>query len=343
MILLTSTSDLVQVVTGGTQAIKVHASYVDINASNVVTPGRLNTAIASATTTSVVASPGSGVSRNLKFLSIANTDASASDAVTVQHTDGTTVIQLQKITLPAGYTMTYNADGGGWALLDKSGGVAISPLAGRFLAVTAVLTGTTTFTTGASTNTIRARLQASGGSGGGNPATAGSAGGGGSAGGYAEWTVAVTPNTAYTCAVGASVTGTSNAAGTVGNATTLTIGGTTCTANAGTAGAVGTTALVSAAGGAAPAVSTNGTVNASAQCGGNSVALTAADGSNVGGNGGGSDFGSGGLGGNAATGAAGGNAVGFGAGGGGSNAGSAATARAGGSSGAGILVVEEFS
>jgi hypothetical protein len=58
MILLTTSSDLIQIITGGTQQIKVHASYVDVNGSTV-TPGRTNTAIASAATTTVVGGPGS--------------------------------------------------------------------------------------------------------------------------------------------------------------------------------------------------------------------------------------------------------------------------------------------
>jgi len=44
MLLLTSTSDLVQVVTGQAVTTDVHASWVD-NASGTITPGRTNTAI----------------------------------------------------------------------------------------------------------------------------------------------------------------------------------------------------------------------------------------------------------------------------------------------------------
>ena len=44
MIQLAATTDLLQLVTGGTQVVKVHASYVDLTGTTV-TPGRLNTSI----------------------------------------------------------------------------------------------------------------------------------------------------------------------------------------------------------------------------------------------------------------------------------------------------------
>ena len=120
MILLASTSDLVQIITGGTQSIQVHASYVDITALGTVTPGRLNTTITSATTTTVVGSPGASTYRNVKTLSICNTDASVADTVTVQHTDGTIVVVLVSLSLPAGYTMT-STDGISWVLTNANG------------------------------------------------------------------------------------------------------------------------------------------------------------------------------------------------------------------------------
>jgi|SRR5579862_7519417 len=345
MIILASTSDLVKVITGSALNLDVHASYLDFNGT-AVTPGAQDTNISTATTTTVVSSPGSSVQRNIKTLTFHNKDASNSNLITIEHVSSTgpTTVVLHAITLPAGYT--FSTDGVNWLLLDANGNQVVSSnTPGRFLKATTILTGTTSFTTSSATNSIWARLLGSGASGGGNPATAGTAGGGGSAGGYAEWVVAVSPSTTYTCAVGASKTGTSNAAGTNGSATTLTIGATTCTANGGNAGAVGTTAIVAAAGGAAPSVSTNGTLNASGASGQSSVvfATPASVGSPVGGAGGSCDFGGGGLGATTAAGAVGGNAVGFGGGGGGSTAGTAATARAGGSSAAGLLIIYEYS
>ena len=69
MIILASTADLVRVVTSHAALVEVHASYVDLNGTTV-TPGRLNTLITTATTVTVVASPGAATVRNLKHLNI---------------------------------------------------------------------------------------------------------------------------------------------------------------------------------------------------------------------------------------------------------------------------------
>lgn len=166
MILLTSTSDLIQVVSGSTSALDVQASYVDLSGATV-TPGRTNTAIASAATTTVVGSPASSTQRTVKFLSIQN--KGAAETVTVKHTDGTTAVQLQSLSLGSGYTLVYN-EGSGWTLFDASGNIQTAIGPGRFLKRTVILNGTTTFTTTAATNSIIARMLAGGGQGGGGAA-----------------------------------------------------------------------------------------------------------------------------------------------------------------------------
>jgi hypothetical protein len=111
MLLLTSTSDLVQVITGAAGAIAVHASYVDNNAGTI-TPGRTNTAsIATAATTTVVASPAASTQRNVKLLNIFNSHASISNLVTLQHTDGTNVEILWRGTLKPGESASLNEAG----------------------------------------------------------------------------------------------------------------------------------------------------------------------------------------------------------------------------------------
>lgn len=120
MLLLTSTSDIVRVVTGAAADIEVHASYVDNNAGTI-TPGRTNTpSITTATTTTVVGSPGSGVQRNLKHLNITNNHASVACAVTVDHTDGTNPVELMSFILLPGENMIFNAEGR-WAHRDAQG------------------------------------------------------------------------------------------------------------------------------------------------------------------------------------------------------------------------------
>jgi hypothetical protein len=87
MLILASTADKVQLTTGAAATIDVHASYMDFDGTNV-TPGRKNTAITTATTTDIVASPLTSVFRNVKSLTIANKDV-ISCTCTVKHTDGT--------------------------------------------------------------------------------------------------------------------------------------------------------------------------------------------------------------------------------------------------------------
>jgi hypothetical protein len=119
VILLTSTSDKIQVITSAAGQIDVHASYVDL-ASSVVTAGRLNTRIATATTTDVVASPAASTTRNVKNIKVGNNHASVSNTVTLQHTDGTNVIILEQVTLLPGERMGYE-EGSGIRVFDSAG------------------------------------------------------------------------------------------------------------------------------------------------------------------------------------------------------------------------------
>lgn len=120
MILLTSTSDIVRVITGSAvTTISVHASWVD-NASGTITPGRTNTNITTATTTTVVASPGASTQRNLKTMYIENSSASTSTTITVQHFDGTTSSNIISVTLLGGENLNLREDGS-WVHRDANG------------------------------------------------------------------------------------------------------------------------------------------------------------------------------------------------------------------------------
>src|SRR6185437_9325682 len=120
MLLLTSTSDLVQVVTGSAGTINVHASYMDNNAGTI-TPGRTNTAaITTAATTTVVGSPGSSIQRNLKMLDVFNADASVANLITGKHTDGTNAETLWSGTLLAGEMIVMD-EAGLWTKYSASG------------------------------------------------------------------------------------------------------------------------------------------------------------------------------------------------------------------------------
>lgn len=121
MLLLTSTSDKLQVISGSTGDLRVHADYID-NLAGAISPDRKNTAsIATATTTDVVLSPAASTQRNVKTLSVFNNHATTSNLVTVQHTDGTTVEPLTSVTLLAQELLLWTDDG--WQVYDSSGRV----------------------------------------------------------------------------------------------------------------------------------------------------------------------------------------------------------------------------
>lgn len=214
---------------------------------------------------------------------------------------------------------------------------------GRFLQNTCFSTGVA-IVLNAATNKIRVRLQAGGGGGGGvaTAAVSGGGAGGGSAGGYAEKTFAVTPGGTYTYAVGTAGTASGAFAsnGGVGGNTTFTVGGTTVTTVGGNGG-IGITAAVAidAIGGAAPAISTNGDLNATGAPGGPGASVSATV--CLSGAGGSSLFGAGGNAFNTQN--AGSPATGNGAGGSGGCCVNGGASVGGGAGTAGLICVDEYS
>lgn len=121
MLLLTSTSDVLRVVTAASASINVHASWMDLNAG-AVTPGRTNTpAITGAATTTIVASPAASTQRNVRGVYITNNHATASCQVTVQHFDGSTANDLIGVTLLPGENLIFGEEGE-WTHHDTQGG-----------------------------------------------------------------------------------------------------------------------------------------------------------------------------------------------------------------------------
>jgi len=106
MLILASTSDRLQLTTSAAGSIDVHASWMD-NVAGAVGPGRTNTpTITTAAVVNVVASPAGGTQRNVKTIHIRNRGAAA-NLVSVVHTDGTTNVTLQSVTLQPGATLQY--------------------------------------------------------------------------------------------------------------------------------------------------------------------------------------------------------------------------------------------
>lgn len=125
MLILNSTSDLIRVVTSAAGTVDVHASWVD-KATTGITAGRTNTVnISTATTTTVVASPASGVERTVKFMAIRNRHASTANTITVLHSDGTNIPEIIRVTLAAGDQLQYTDDKG-FEVVDSQGRTRIN-------------------------------------------------------------------------------------------------------------------------------------------------------------------------------------------------------------------------
>lgn len=346
-IFLSTTTALLKVITGSAGAIDVITHWSDIFNSQSAQAtfdyeSTNTTQIAGAATTTIVASPGlSTTRRNVKHISIRNASATVSNAITISHTDGSTLLTSISCTLYPSDALHYN-EGTGWQYIPAAGSIQVP---GRLLLVTVKTTGTT-FTTGALTNSLRTRQWGGGGGGAGctSVVSAASAGGGGGAGGYGEKFWAVSPSIAYTYAIGAAGAANSGAGGGNGGDTTMAVSGTTVTAKGGTGAVVATASasLTAYAGGAGGVVGSNGDINASGMPGDNGITLTVAGPVICSGQGGSTLVGAGGAGLAAGAVAAGNAGTGNGSGGGGAATG-ASTVRAGGAGTVGLIIFEEYS
>ena len=120
MLLLSTTSDLVQLVTSAAATtIEVHTSYMDVNGTTIM-PGRKNTLITTATTTTIVPAPAASTVRNVKAIYCTNNSAGTSVTVSVLHTDGTNVVELMAFILLPGENLGYREDGS-WVHRDRAG------------------------------------------------------------------------------------------------------------------------------------------------------------------------------------------------------------------------------
>ena len=120
MLLLTSTSDIVRLTTSAaTSTIEVHASFVDMSGATI-TPGRKNTRITTATTTTIVSSPAASTQRNVKAIYVTNNSTGTNCVVGIEHFDGTNSVELMQFVLLPGENMGYREDGS-WVHRDSQG------------------------------------------------------------------------------------------------------------------------------------------------------------------------------------------------------------------------------
>lgn len=110
MIVLVGATDELEVVTGTALAnCLMHASWMNIDNTGVVTPGRLNLSVATATTSNIITAPAANNYRCVESIIVKNTNASA-QTITIQHNDGTTVIPYWSGVLAANEYVIINKD-----------------------------------------------------------------------------------------------------------------------------------------------------------------------------------------------------------------------------------------
>lgn len=138
--LLLKNTDKLQLVSSAAASLDVHCSFMDHTTSNDDVVGdRQNTAITTATTTDIVATPSAGVIRNVKTVNIRNKHASLACDVTVVYDANATDFELHKATIDPGETLEY-VEGLGWFLVET-----VARLDKLFVTTADVTNATTSF------------------------------------------------------------------------------------------------------------------------------------------------------------------------------------------------------
>lgn len=119
LILTNSGTDKLQLTTGQAVAVDVHVSWVDDIVGTSVTPGRTNTAISTAATTDIVATPSASTQRVVKHVNVRNTDTAATVDITILYNANGTTYTLFKASLEPNEVLEYQ-EGIGWYVVSVS-------------------------------------------------------------------------------------------------------------------------------------------------------------------------------------------------------------------------------
>jgi hypothetical protein len=123
MIILTQTTDKIQVKLGGTvttSQLQCFASYRDTTTSGI-TPGRNLVSTNNTTAVDLVGSPGSSTQRVVEYLGVYNADTT-SDVVTFLFNDNGTTYELGAFTILSGEKVEYQS-GSGFCVIDAYGAI----------------------------------------------------------------------------------------------------------------------------------------------------------------------------------------------------------------------------
>ena len=128
MLILTATTDTLQIVLGGahtTNALRCYTTWRDLTTTGY-TPGRTCVLTNGASAVTAVGSPGASTQRVVDTVSVYNHDT-VSQTVTAQFDDNGTVYILTKVVLGAGERLEY-AEGSGWRVLASGSGAVKTSL-----------------------------------------------------------------------------------------------------------------------------------------------------------------------------------------------------------------------
>lgn len=124
MILLTSTSELIEFTTSSTSKIEYTWSAVDMT-SSATTPVSGDGSVSSATTTTIVAAPSASTQRQVKSMTLRNS-GSATNVVTLIKDNAASDRILMSVSLLPNECLYYG-DSDGFKLFDSSGRIKITP------------------------------------------------------------------------------------------------------------------------------------------------------------------------------------------------------------------------
>jgi hypothetical protein len=117
MILLTATTESLELVTGSALSTDWTVAYAD-HTTTAFTPGSGQGNVATAATTSIVAAPAASTQRQVKLITVRNRDGTGSQVVSIQKNPTGTAIRLTPdVTLLPGEVLEY-LDGQGFRVLD---------------------------------------------------------------------------------------------------------------------------------------------------------------------------------------------------------------------------------
>jgi hypothetical protein len=128
MILLKATNESLQIASSSIAAVDYSISFADIT-TTTFTPSTSEGKITTATTTTIVVAPPSSTQRQIKLITISNTDVTLSVVVYIQKLISATTYKLTPtLTLLAGETIQY-LDGSGWTYYSATGAIKASQTA----------------------------------------------------------------------------------------------------------------------------------------------------------------------------------------------------------------------